>query len=341
MLPMHHNQPAESEVEPLRGNLTADQQRRIDHLVAWCQASGTSEAALCKASHTQQPLWSSLKKGNYPASTTEKHLQKLERGQATLLTARKEAAHVSTELLDTPTWAKLRDSVETSLGLAARGSEHKLTLFIAPSRHGKTTSSKRLVTLYTGLAVNARTYWRGSKRALLEDLCKLLKLSHPARASQAKLTELIHRHFATPKLLILNELGPSTVSPWMVAWLRELLNETKVVLVMCGVPELLGYLASRMKDELEQLELRGRIVRWEPIDSAQVQWFFHRAGRTLDEPTAQALAEQANDYGGYSFVETVAALKSAPTTPDAARAVAQAFRTMRHIEAQPRRRQAA
>ena len=230
------------------------------------------------------------------------------------------------------------DAVDASLKLAAKGSEHKLTILSAPSRHGKTFISQLLVQRFSGVALNALTDWKTSRRAMLEDVAKRLGLTVKKSARSYEISRQIREAFKTPKLLIFTELGKHTVGPAFIVWIRELLNESRAVVILCAVPELLEELASAMKDELEQVENRGRLIRSHPIGPDAVQWFFARSRHgNIPTEAAQALATGANQYGGFTLLRSAAALKTPPADAEAASEIVRSYRHTRHIE--PRRAQ--
>ncbi len=332
----------------LRGNLTADQQARLDALITWVAEQRKtnpkmSEAALCRSAHISQPLWSVLKQGKYtqPSQNTA-HIEKLERARKTIETAQAaEPVKTAAEavFLETETYRLVRASVEASLQLAETGSELKLTMLAAPSRHGKTTISKKLEKEFTGLACNALRDWKMSHRCMMEDIAKKLGIAVKKSMRSYEIGRAIRAYFSTPKLLILNELGPHTVSGGMIAWIRELLNDTKAVILLCAVPELLDVLAASMKDELEQVECRGRLIRSKPITQGDVQWFFVRGQGPISPDACARIAAAANEFGGFSMVSTLAKLDVRLDLPDVAAKAASDWRAGRHIE--PKRRPAA
>lgn len=366
---MHHNMPPEADTEA-RGNLTAAETARVDVILDWLKAEGMTEAAFCKASNMKQAMWSALKQGKYTqARMNDQHIARLEQSMKTLRAAKmpedvgpvKGDFKAGENLLLTPALEMLFSSVKMSLRMAAQGSENKLTMYVQKAGAGKTTASNALVQEFTGLACNAKIDWRLSRKCMMEDIARGLGLpldvavrspgvpldpaargtGQPLKKRPMKTYELsrsIMEYFSTPKLLVLNELGPHTVSGSMVAWLRELLNDTRAVIVLCAVPELLDTLAATMRDELDQVEQRGRLIRGGDITAEQVQWFMVRTrGAEIAAEAAEVIAAEASGYGCFRAVKTIAALKTPLETIEQARAAYSAYRSNRHIELPPRR----
>jgi len=340
-----HSMPPENDLaEPLRGNLTREQQTRVDLILAWVANQKAKDPAftvakLCRAANVTHPLWSSLAAGKYAIpGTIDKHLDKMERAMNTQTVAR--SGNAAAELSDadfcpTAMWGELEQSVSLAIQLAHQGSEHKLNICVAPAGAGKTTASRRLAKLHTGLEVNASTDWQSSRRCMLYDIAHKLGLRPSPKDSSPVLSRAIREHFSSPKLLLINELGPHTMNSAMVTWWRELLNETQAVLTLCVVPESLTFLARRMGDELEQLEQRGRLIKATAVTVEDVQWFMRAQRKTeIATEAAAALAEAATEYGWLRMIKTVAALPTriAPLhTARDAQAAAAIYRDNRHI----------
>lgn len=339
---------------PGRGNLTAEQTMRVNALLDWVNKEKEtnkkfSEATLCRAAALSQQIWAPLKQGKYTQpNRIEKHLTKLELARRTLETAGiltapevPSVAADTSERIENSMIKDLRSSVDTCLKLAGLGSEDKLTFLAAPTGRGKTFSSRVLVQEFTGYACNAQRDWKSSNKCMMQDLATILGIPWTDRDPVYKISRAIKGHFKTPKVLILNELGPHTFNASMVVWVREMLNETAAVIVLCAVPELLDILERTMRDELDQVRRRGRFVRSAPITAEEVQWFMRKMRQTtIDNTAAEMIATAANEFGGYCCVKFVGArLKHDLQTPESGAAALADYSNSREVKkSQPRSR---
>ena len=335
---------SETDLPPLklRGNLTADQQRRVDRIIAWIderrvKPHNMSDAKLCRAAGVTQTLWSVLKNGKYSqAAQNETHILKMERAIATLTVANSAPVEAPTaaEYLETSTLQTVRRSVETSLKLAAQQSEHKLTILSGRTGAGKTFISGLLVKQFAGITCNALTDWKRSPRAMLEDLAAKLGISTTKAMRSAEISRAIRKSFSEPKLLVINELSRHTVNSGFIAFIREMLNETSACVVLCVVPDALAYFAQEMRDELDQSTRRGRIYHAAPITAEDVQWFMERGKQgAVPESVAEVIATAANSFGLFSLLKTLAGLPTALKTPEAAQAAVQRYHALSQVPA--------
>jgi hypothetical protein len=333
-----HSAPVESdELPPLRGNLSRSQQELIDGILAFIRDHNivatkghkVSEAMLCKMAGVNHSLWSSLKSGRW-SGDVDGNVRRIELGFNTLKTQLSAQPAKVVDWLETEDWRNFEASVTNAIKLASTGSEKRLTTLVGRSGAGKTTMLKRLLEGHSGTLVSAEWYWKGGGcRAMLRDIAAKIGIKTKKRVTSQELTDLIHKHFAEPRILVIQELSQQTTNCAMIAWWKSLLNETKAVLVLSGLPSFLTHLYHLAPEEAEQTFRRGSVITIGDVTVDQVNWFVCRIGKpSLNPAVASMVAQAANAYGAFDLLTFIAEF-DLPADVESARQTVDSFRRSR------------
>lgn len=208
--------------------------------------------------------------------------------------------------------------------------------YIGPTGSSKSTLfgylQKELKNDYTLALVNCRDSWRPATRDLrqraktvvLKDICDGLKIRIPSEFRQTKhgsestakdqirldavpaVEDLIVENLQRRAVLLFLEEG-RFLRTYAINLLIDLLNRTKLVLVITNTPFANKSMHQYCPDEADQLDRRTRAVfRISKIIAKDVGLFFDKDQFAERDAALEVLANAASEFGHYSLISRVA-----------------------------------
>lgn len=284
-----------------------------------------SDAELCAGGPIPASTWYQLAADIYPWPTTPKAEAKLlerlkalqdhsavhvRKAEAKAIRARKES--VNPAFIEFPEYAAITAAIDRA---KAKGvsSEERLIIYVAPTRGGKTWTCDRLMSAGIGTwRVSGSPSWRSSYMALLHGLSVELKL--PTARTCHALEGIVLDYLRNQSgVMLIEEI--QMLSRDGKSFLKMLLNETPITLVLCMTP---GFHRLMLRDDGEDLkQLLGRAEATILADKITPTHVLALSPSPWpDEEGPQVIANTANDLGGLSAVTRMLAYiarRGAPT----------------------------
>jgi hypothetical protein len=182
----------------------------------------------------------------------------------------------------------------------------RLVKYLAPTGGGKSMLCNYLVKKEKAQVVEARDVWKRSYFTVLKDLCKALRISVTTDNSPSMLEDALIKELSSKRyLLVIDEaefFGASAING-----LKLLLNNTRLVLVTCSIPEAHDKWNRYFPMEAGQLSRRTHaIVELSVINPKDAALFFPDDQFKDPETALKFIAEEASRFGHFSLLKRVA-----------------------------------
>lgn len=265
--------------------------------------------------------WNQLFNGGYPVPTTQRGLEKIAQQLDTLITKGKEALEKAAQgrrtvvpLTDRfvmrPEFSEITDYLDDAQANNEEELEERIVLLIGRSRSGKSATIAKLKAQgKIAWHLNATPELKGSYRAFLLGIAKALRLRDLDEKNAASLQDSIISKLAKAEgTLAIEELA--NFSRRGLEFLKMLLNQTRVNLLICLLPGQYQRLVKRaQRDDEDAEQFLGRsvgIVKLE-VTKQLVADFAPKLWQrcTQADELQSVIALEASKGGGMSLVRDV------------------------------------
>ena len=286
---------------------TREEAARIAEIRKWQQDNGISDARLCEFCSVNSVTWFHVHKGTYKGNGSNV-LTKVSEGwrrcKEVMAAKSKNKVH---PFYITPEFEDLNEAVQLAHSHAEDGREDRLVTVLGRYGMGKTAFGRQLIDQRReGVLIHAHVDWRGGVKSMMQDVAQALGLSEDGTIRNLR-TSIFAELNAKRQTVYVHELSPHNINRPIIEFLRALINETKVVLVMFAVPEFYEEILRIGGETARQLMRRGRIIRIEevlPQTALSILKEEFSEGRTV-EAAATQLARHASTFGGAHLVRCV------------------------------------
>jgi hypothetical protein len=245
--------------------------------------------------------------------------------------------HVSADFIEFPEFKEIKEVIKRCQGRVESRSEERLAVVVGESRSGKTWAfDKLLQDKVATWGVGATPAWKSSYFAMLRALYRVIfSKVCPHRSASAAEEAILSTLRGQSGVLMVTEL--QLIHPLSLAFLKTVLNETTVTVVLFMTPEYHSrLLLSDGPDRADRCQLLARCagtVVFPKEDAAKVVAFapeLWRGCNPKSDPRLEVIAAEANRLGAKSLIRRVTdILKLQPESPPSLSTVETALKAFR------------
>lgn len=309
-----HSQPEEDQRKTLKRHrdlpawqATEAEAKQIQEIRLWQSEKGISDARLCEFCQVSAPTWFHVYKGTYKGNGSN-ILAKVSAGRDRCREVLESAAAGKVHpFYPTPEFELLSETVKLAHSHAEDGREDRLVTVLARYGMGKTAFGRMLIDQRKeGAMLHAHVDWRGGVKSMMQDVAEALGLSQDGTVRNLRKSIFTELN-AKRQTVYIHELSPHNINRPIIEFLRAMINETKVVLVLFAVPEFHAEILRIGGETARQLMRRGRVIQIESVEAATAKAILLEEFADAEniKSAAKQLANAGTDFGGTHLVRVV------------------------------------
>lgn len=182
----------------------------------------------------------------------------------------------------------------------------RLVVFLADTGGGKSALCARILGQFNAVVVEAREAWKKSYFNCVKDVAAALNLDIGGINMAATIEDMIAETLLKKRMVLAIDEA-EFFGPQALNFIKQLLNRTPTVIVLCAIPSAFDKWNQWYKHEAAQLRRRTHImIRQDRIQPKEAEVFLENLGLNGHRKEAGVLlAKAANNFGRFDIIQRV------------------------------------